>query len=194
MSGPDFNDLVGGDDLTGAERDRLRRVHDLLVQAGPPPELSPKLTSAPPEPKARVIPFPRNRWRTFSLTAAAALLAAFFVGWGVGHHRGADDVRRTIAMTGANGALASLDVLNPDHAGNWGMKMTVTGLPELASGRTYTLWLTKHGKLESVCGTFVVRSGATTVRMTAPYHLKEYTGWVVVVSGTMTPVLRTQSL
>jgi hypothetical protein len=194
VSGPNFDDLVGGDDLTGAERDRLRQVHDLLLQAGPPPELSPKLTSPPAEPKARVIPFPRHRWRTFSLTAAAALLAAFFVGWGVGHHQGGDHVRRTIAMTGANGALASLDVLNPDDAGNWGMKMTVTGLPVLPSRRTYTLWLTKHGRLESVCGTFVVQSGSTTVRMTAPYHLREYTGWVVVVSGTKTPVLQTQTL
>ena len=194
MSGPNFDDLVGGDDLTGAERDRLQRVHDLLLQAGPPPELSPKLTSPPAESRARLILFPRHRWRTVSLTAAAALLAAFFVGWGVGQQRGADHVRRTIAMSGANGALASLDVLNPDDAGNWGMKMRVTGLPVLAGSKTYSLWLTKHGRLESVCGTFVVQSGSTTVRMTAPYHLKEYTGWVVVVSGTKTPVLRTQSL
>ena len=193
MSGPDFDDLVGGD-LDDTERARLRRVHDLLVSAGPPPELSPKLTSGPPEPKARVIPFPRSRWRTVAVSAAAALLVAFFTGWAVGAHRGNDDVRRTIAMTGANGALASLDVLNPDDAGNWGMKMTVSGLPVLAGGKTYTLWLTKHGHLDSECGTFVVQPGATKVRMTVPYHLREYTGWVVVVSGTKTPVLRTRTV
>jgi hypothetical protein len=191
---PDFDELVGGGDLDDAERARLRRVHDLLVAAGPPPELSPKLTSAPPEPRARVIPFPRQRWRTFALTAAAALLVAFFAGWAVGAHRNGDTVRRTIAMAGAHGALASLDVLEPDNAGNWGMKMTVKGLPVLPGGRTYTLWLTKHGRLESACGTFIVRPGETTVRMSAPYHLREYTGWVVVVSGTKAPVLRTQTV
>jgi hypothetical protein len=191
---PDFDELVGGDDLGDAERARLRRVHDLLVAAGPPPELSPKLTDAPPEPRARVIPFPRQRWRTFAVTAAAALLVAFFAGWAVGGNRGEDHVRHTVAMTGARGALASLDVLYPDNAGNWGMKMTVSGLPVLTNGKTYTLWLTKHGRLDSVCGTFVVRQGKTVVRLSAPYRLREYTGWVVVVSGTTTPVLRTQTV
>jgi hypothetical protein len=191
---PDFDELIGGDDLGDAERARLERVHDLLVAAGPPPELSPRLTSAPPEPKARVIPFPRQRWRTFTVTAAAALLVAFLAGWAVGSQGGEDHVRHTVAMTGPNGALASLDVLEPDNAGNWGMKMTVSGLPVLDSRRTYTLWLTKHGHLESECGTFIVRQGKTTVHLSAPYHLGEYTGWVVVVSGTTTPVLRTQTV
>ena len=36
--GPSFDDLVG-DDLAPAERERLLRVHELLIQAGPPPEL-----------------------------------------------------------------------------------------------------------------------------------------------------------
>ena len=39
---PDFDELVGGD-VTGDERERLRRAHELLVQTGPPPELSPEL-------------------------------------------------------------------------------------------------------------------------------------------------------
>ena len=190
---PDFDELVGAD-LGDAERARLRRVHDLLLAAGPPPELSPKLTAPPPETRASVIPFPRRRWRTFALTAAAALLVAFFAGWAVGGGGGGDNVRRTIAMTGPHGALASLDVLTADNAGNWGMRMRVTGLPVLPSGKTYALWLTKHGRLDSVCGVFVVGRGATTVRLSAAYHLKEYSGWVVVVTGTRTPVLRTESL
>src|SRR5262245_32475558 len=193
MSGPDFEDLAGSD-LDDAERARLRRVHDLLVAAGPPPELSPKLTSAPPEPKARVIPFPRHRWRTFSVTAAAVLLVTFFAGWAVGGHRSHEQIQRTVAMAGANGALASLDVLKSDGAGNWPMKMKVSGLPALPHGKTYDLWLTKDGQLESLCGTFVVKSGTTTVRMNAPFRLREYTGWVVVVSGTKTPVLRTETV
>ena len=36
---PDFDDLVGTD-LDPAERARLERVHDLLMAAGPPPDLS----------------------------------------------------------------------------------------------------------------------------------------------------------
>ena len=35
---PHFGDLVGND-LSPAERERLERVHDMLVAAGPPPEL-----------------------------------------------------------------------------------------------------------------------------------------------------------
>ena len=52
--------------------------------------------------------------------------------------------------------------------------------------------MTKKGELESPCGTFTVGKGTTTVRLNAPYHLKEYTGWVVVVSGTKKPLLRTR--
>ena len=37
----EFDDLIDRDGLDVAEEARLRRVHDLLVQAGPPPELPP---------------------------------------------------------------------------------------------------------------------------------------------------------
>ena len=37
--GPDFDELVGTD-LEDGERQRLLRVHELLVEAGPPPELA----------------------------------------------------------------------------------------------------------------------------------------------------------
>src|SRR5206468_2040698 len=43
----DFDELVGGGDLEATERERLERVHDLLVAAGPPPELPPALEQAP---------------------------------------------------------------------------------------------------------------------------------------------------
>ena len=192
MTGPDFNELVGGD-LAGDERERLLRVHELLIAAGPPPELPPQLATAPAEPKATVVPIPRRRWRTASLAAAAVLLLAFGAGWVIGDRRGGDQVERTVAMAGPHGAKASLDILDADSAGNWPMTMTVSGLPALGRGRTYTLWLTKHRKLDSSCGTFVVeQDGTTTVRLNAPYHLKEYSGWVVVRTGTTTPLLRTE--
>jgi hypothetical protein len=43
---PDFDELVGTD-LEPEERDRLRHAHDLLVAAGPLPELSPELDRTP---------------------------------------------------------------------------------------------------------------------------------------------------
>src|SRR5207249_1133991 len=43
---PDFDELIGAE-TSAAERERLRRTHELLVQAGPPPELTPQLRRAP---------------------------------------------------------------------------------------------------------------------------------------------------
>ena len=43
---PDFHDLVG-DDLRPRSSARLERVHDLLIEAGPPPELPPSLAETP---------------------------------------------------------------------------------------------------------------------------------------------------
>jgi len=43
---PNFDDLVGTD-LEPAERERLRRAHDLLVAAGPPAELTPEFEAGP---------------------------------------------------------------------------------------------------------------------------------------------------
>jgi hypothetical protein len=193
VKSPDFHELVG-EEGTPQEQERIRRVHDMLVAAGPPPELSPELRSAPAPPKATIIPFPRQRWRTALVTVAAALLVAFAAGWAVGGHGRSDHVVRTVAMLGPNGAQASLALLHPDDAGNWPMRMTVSGLPTLPNGHTYTLWLTKHGRLDSPCGTFTVTSGTTTVRLNAPYRLKEYSGWVVVASGSRTPLLRTATV
>ena len=43
---PDFDELVGKE-VPEHERERLKRTHELLVQAGPPPELSPALETVP---------------------------------------------------------------------------------------------------------------------------------------------------
>jgi Anti-sigma-K factor rskA len=189
MSGPSFDELID-DDLAADERARLLRVHELLIAAGPPPELPPHLATAPPEPKASIIPLRRGRWRTAGLAAAAALIIAFGAGWLLGNRNGAPDIQRTVVMTGARGAHASLVVYRVDAAGNWPMRMKVTGLPALGQG-SYTLWLTKKGALEAPCGTFTVGKGTTTVRLNAPYRLREYSGWVVVRTGSTTPLLKT---
>ena len=48
----ELDDLVGND-LEPGERARLARVHALLEQAGPPPEVPPALERAPePPPRA----------------------------------------------------------------------------------------------------------------------------------------------
>ena len=70
-------------------------------------------------------------------------------------------------------------VLTADKAGNWPMRFTVQGLPQLPRGGYYELYLTRHGRIAAACGTFNVHGGRTTVSLNAPYHLREYDGWVV---------------
>ena len=192
MSGrkPDFESLVGND-LTPEERERLRRVHELLVEAGPPPELTAGLATPPQAPRASVVALPRRRRGAALLIAASFAIALFASGWLAGARHSTAAAERTVTMTGSGGAHASLAVFAVDRAGNWPMKMTITGLAQLPRGQTYALWLTKHGKLDAPCGTFTVGPGTTTVRLNAPYHLKEYSGWVVVRSGTTAPLLTT---
>ena len=185
----DFDSLVG-DDLEPTERARLLRVHEMLLEAGPPPELTPHLSAPQAPPRATVIALPRRRRGAVLLIAAAFALAVFGAGWLGGAHR-SSYVARTIAMTGPAGARASLAVLRADSAGNWPMVMKISGLAALPAGQTYTLWLTKHGELEASCGTFTVGAGTTTVDLNAPYHLKEYDGWIVVRSGTKQALLTT---
>ena len=186
--GPDFEELVGSD-LDPTERERLLRVHDALLQAGPPPELSSRLSGAP---TLAAIPLSRRRRRVGLLALAAAFGAiAFAVGLLVGDS-GGPSTDRVIAMSGAAGATASLEVFEIDDAGNWPMELEVEGLPPPASGGLYELWLTKGGELAALCGSFLVEpDGATVVPMNAPWRFSEFDGWVVVEAGSETPVLST---
>ena len=98
-------------------------------------------------------------------------------------------------MTGtplARRASASLALFGVDAAGNWPMKLSVDGLAPSTSGRPYELWLTRHGRLVALCGSFVPKAqGTTVVPMNAPSRLTEYDGWVVVEEGSTAPVLST---
>ena len=185
--GPDFDELVGPE-VEPTERERLLRVHEALVEAGPPPELSSRLAT-PPSPK--VVPVAWRR-RTGVLALAAALgAAAFTVGFLVSDY-GGRSTDRVIAMSGAGGASASLAIFEVDDAGNWPMELDVKGLAPPASSRLYQLWLTKNGELEALCGSFLAESdGTIVVPMNAPYRLKEFDGWVVVEQGSKEPVLTT---
>jgi hypothetical protein len=184
---PEFDDLVGAD-LPPDERERLLRVHELLLAAGPPPDVEPQL--------APVIPLRPRRRRGVLLALAAALAVALFAaGAIVGNRTAGPDAKFTVSMTGtpaATGASASLAVFALDGAGNWPMKVTVNGLEPAASGRPYELWLTKGGKLSVLCGSFRTNaSGSAKVPMNAPYKFKDFDGWVVVEEGTQAPVLTT---
>lgn len=185
MKSLEFDELIGGD-VPAEERDRLRRVHDLLVAAGPPEELSPDLELG----HRVVLPFGETRRRAqpflrrpaLLLAATLVLALAFFAGYVAGNDNGYP-TKFTVRMHGtkaAPGALASLQLAPKDDSGNWPMRMTVTGLPQLPAGDYYVLFLTRKGKPVAPCGGFRVHGGATIVRMNAPYKLKQFDGWVVM--------------
>jgi hypothetical protein len=188
---PDFDELVG-DDLEPGERERLQKVHELLLAADPPPELSPELAESP-ERLQKVYPlFPRRRGVAAVLIAAAVAAAAFGIGFLVGDDNPPEPVR-VVGLAppgGATSARASLAIFDVDDGGNWPMMLTVRDLRG-GSGVSYELWLTKHGKLADSCGAFVVSGDKTIVDLNAPYKLKRYDGWVIVRTGTTTPVLTT---
>ena len=178
---PDFDELLGGEDLSREERARLRHAHDLLVQAGPPAELPPALAE-PPATGASLHFLPRRRRFAMLLVAAALVLVAFGAGYLVAHRGRGTAVAFTVSMHGttrAPAAVASLQVLEKDRAGNWPMRMRVRGLKQLPKGGYYELFLTQNGKLGPQCGTFRVHGGTTEVPLNAPYVLKKFNGWVV---------------
>jgi hypothetical protein len=186
---PDFDDLVGYD-VPAGERDRLRRAHDLLVEAGPPPELSPELEAVPwPEDALQPL-FGRRREHKARrpVLLAAALATAIFVGFLLGQATTSDNssvsATKTVELHGtalAHSALATLKLGKEDAAGNWPMVLHVTGLPRLEHGGYYALFLTKGGEPLVSCGTINV-SGATSVRLSAAYALERFdkNGWVIV--------------
>jgi hypothetical protein len=181
---PDFDDLVGAE-LEAAERARLERVHELLIAAGPPPD----------PPASPVALRPRRRRGALLALAAALAAAAFALGAVLvdGDGRRSLDYTETMTGTAASAeATASLAVYEVDEAGNWPMELTVSGLMPAASGRTYELWLTRGGELDQLCGSFRTgASGAASVPMNAPYPFDESIGWVVVETGSDTPLLTT---
>jgi len=182
---PEFDELVGSD-LEPSERERLHRIHELLIEAGPPPEL----------PVAAPVPLRQRRRRGALLAIAAALaVAVFAVGVAVGDRSGGQKADFVVAMAGtaaATSASASLTVFDIDEAGNWPMELAVEGLAPAASGRPYELWLTKGGELAALCGGFLTDAGGSAdVPMNAPYKFSDFDGWVVVVEGSTTPLLTT---
>lgn len=179
---PRFDELVGGD-MGAVERERLERVHDLLVAAGPPPELSPDLALGPNPLRMRIARRRRVRRQVLLLAAALCVLAlAYLAGFLSGSHgnRVSGRVLQLRGTAAAPNALASLVVQPVDSAGNWPMQLSVTGLPKLAHGY-YEVYLSRNGEPVLPCGAFIVRSpsGAVSVQLNAPYHLRKGDSWVV---------------
>lgn len=202
MRAPDFGELFDGVEDGG--RDRLRRAHDALLAAGPPPELPPALEQPPGrsyEPPIPALPqgYPRGRRLPALVLAAALAVAAFGAGYLVGDEPAASAFPqdRSFVMQGtgeAEGASASVIVGPRDEAGNWPMRMTVRDLQELPEGERYELLLTRNGKPADSCGVFRVSGDRTVVYLNAPYPFREYDGWVVTRAGEDAVLLRTEEI
>ncbi len=190
---PDFDELFEGID-DPRERERLERVHNLLAEVGPPPELSPVLASvAPPadaaeeSEEADVSWLPPRRLGAVLVLAATLVLAAFAVGYFAGNSGSSEpsaadiQVEHTVALQG-NGTTEAgvVSVGKPDANGNTPMLITVRGLKHLPEGGYYRLALTKGGDPIVTCTTFnVAGSETTTIRLVAAYDLDGFDGWQV---------------
>ena len=190
---PTLDELIGAD-ATGAERQRLQHVHELLLEAGPPPELSPELEQGPTlhttMGKRR-----RGRVKQRGMVLLAAAILVFFVfvgGYVANNNSGGKSTTPTafkLALTGtklAPNAEGTLEVWNPSN-GNWPMTLTAANLPKLPPHTYYEVYLVRHGKPWGSCGTFRVTSSNTSdavrVTLTAPYSLKKGDSWVVTRPG-----------
>lgn len=185
----DLRDLIG-EDVSVEELERLRRVHEILLAAGPPPELSPTL-QAVPHVDARHVRregafswLPRRRLGTAFALATCLGAIAFGAGYFAGEAGKGFERSRTVVMRGtavAPRAVASIEIGKPDSSGNTEMVVHVRGLPAPATREYYELYLTKDRKPVLTCGTFTVGKpgGTTTVRLSIPYSLKHYDGWIV---------------
>jgi hypothetical protein len=179
---PEFEEIVGAD-VEAAERARLARVHALLLQAGPPPELSPELEAGPTLGMTMARRPARVRRRVMLLAAAIAIVALAFLGGFLAGNGGGTASAEVLELTGtpaAPHAFASLQIEPVDAGGNWPMRLSVTGLPKLSAHSYYEVFLVRHGKPYAPCGSFKVAVGRpTTVQLNAPYRLHHSDTWVV---------------
>lgn len=182
MTPPEFEEIVGAD-VEAADRARLARVHSLLIQAGPPPELSPGLESGPTLGMTLGRRPRRVRRRVLLLAAAVAIVALAFLGGYIAGNGGGTAYAEVLKLTGtpaAPRALGSLQVEPVEAGGNWPMHLSVTGLPKLSNSSYYEVFLVRSGKPFAPCGTFQVAvNQATTVQLNAPYRLHHGDTWIV---------------
>ena len=175
---PDFGELVG-EDLAPGERERLRRVHDLLVSTGAPPELTPAL-EGPPQPAGNVSWLARRRLGSALALAAALAVAAFAIGFALGgggteQEAAPFDAVRTVVLGEPGDALVVVRLGKRDRHGNHTMLVTVEGLERQTGGDYYSLFMVEDGKPVALCGTFNVSGRKpTTIRLNTAYGFEEY--------------------
>jgi len=185
---PTLDELIGAD-TTGPERQRLQHAHELLLEAGPPPELSDKLEAGPTlgmslGQRRRV-----KRRAMLLIAATLATLLVFLAGYAVANRGGSGHnavitqaLQGTKIIPQAQGTIQVWD----SEAGNWPMTLTVVGLPTLAPHTYYEVYLVRDGKPWGLCGTFRVvgtPEQQVTVSLTAPYTLRKGDTWVVTRPG-----------
>jgi hypothetical protein len=179
-----LDELIGAD-TSGAVRERLQRAHDMLLEAGPPPELSPKLEEGPTLgmtlSKRRAV----KRRAMLLLAATLAVVGVFLAGYAVANRGGGGTpASATLALKGtkeAPNAQATLEVWQ-SQAGNWPMTLTTVGLPQLPEHSYYEVYLVRDGKPWGACGAFRVGENSqqpVTVTLTAPYTLEKGDSWIV---------------
>ena len=183
MRPPEFEEIVDVDDV---ERERLRRVHDMLVAAGPPPELTPELAAGPTiKMMLGKRTNKRHMQRRVALLAAAfvVLSLTFLVGYISGNTSDTahGSLMRLAGTAAAPTAQASLRVDTADEQGNYPMELAAVGLPKLDARGYYEVFLVRHGKIVGPCGSFVVSKSKSpvSVSLTAPYAVHGGDGWIV---------------
>jgi hypothetical protein len=191
---PHLDDLVGTE-VTGAERQRLQQVHEMLLEAGPPPEISAELEAGPTlgmtlgghaHQRRKV------KRRAMLLLAAAILIALVFIagyasrGGGKSSSSGVA-IRQAFQGTSlAPHAQGTLEVWSSQDGNNWPMTLTVVGLKQLPPHTNYDVYLVRNGKPWGACGSFRVGGNPqdpVTVTLSAPYTLHKGDTWVVTRPG-----------
>lgn len=185
----------------GVDEPELIRVERLLRSAGAPPEVPEALHAA-----ARAAALgdvravdpvvdlgSRRRWRPARLGAAIVVLAgaaAASVVIGVGGAARGPAIASTVALTGAGGMHATMQVSVLDH-GMRQVVFTASGLRPAPPGHYYEAWY-QSGRTAMVLATFETpASGRVQLRTTMPGSLGWSRCWVTLesVSGSSSRVV-----
>jgi hypothetical protein len=126
----DFDDLVGGDGLDPADAAALHRVHELLVEAGPPPGYTPVAGPTGPRAaglRARLAGGMTLGFAALSLLAGGAyyLVAALDAGRGEGSARAAALPQQGVLVHGESLAGVQLGDDEEHVRALWGHSFTV---------------------------------------------------------------------
>lgn len=178
----DLESLLDGVGLP--DRNRFLRTHDLLLEAGPLPELPASLSKPPPVAVRVLRPLPTSAQpRTRALIAPLAAALALAAGAGIYvATRTSDSILTTVTMhatAAAPGASAVVRVGARDRSGNLPITLRVRGLPALPAGSVYEMYLTDKGRVVGSCGVFNSNGRWTVVKLNAPYRVGEYSGWLI---------------